>query len=546
VVTRLLVPVLFLVLSSPLAAQAPIPGAPRETSAKEPTGIIRGRAVLAEAGQSVARVRVLLTGPTGNTRATMTDENGRYEFRAVPAGPFEMRAVKGGFVVLSATSRRRVEQRRSISLKEGETIDKTDFTLVRGGVLTGRVVDEAGEGVTGAWVQLMKPQSGSASRAVGNIPGAGTDDRGEFRVHSIPPGDYVLSVAFQENAFGDSPDDPLQYARTYYPGTIAIAEAQRITVPPGTEIAGLTLALQRARMSRVRGIVSSPNSRPIGVIVSLSSRDRDGAGFNQTALADAEGNFSIAGVPPGTYRIVARSEFSGDGDRATVDVTVGNADVTGVALMLRPGVKARGRIAFDLPRPDIRPGDIRVVARPDDEEMHFSSGSLPPPVREDWTFELGGLSGRTTLTAGVLRADARWIVKSIRLGDMDVTDSGIEFQNDDVDGIEIILTDKAASITGTVTDGDKPIGNAVVIVYPDSAEQWRARTRYFAVDRTDQAGHYSIPLRPAARYRVIALDDLEPNEEFDEGLLRELSDRATVIDLREGEARALNLKLQEK
>ena len=69
----------------------PLPGmGPRQP--KTGTGRLRGRVLSAETGGPVRRAQVRISSQDIGSKSAMTDAEGRYEFRDLPAGRFNMSA----------------------------------------------------------------------------------------------------------------------------------------------------------------------------------------------------------------------------------------------------------------------------------------------------------------------------------------------------------------------------------------------------------------------------------------------------------------------
>src|SRR5882672_7866212 len=83
---------------------------------------------------------------------TMTDGDGRYLFSGLAKGRYIVRAMLNAFVV--AESSGDPAPRRTVILDEGEAQEKIDFALIRGGVITGRVMDGEGAPLIAQLVQL--------------------------------------------------------------------------------------------------------------------------------------------------------------------------------------------------------------------------------------------------------------------------------------------------------------------------------------------------------------------------------------------------------
>ena len=85
-----------------------------------------------------------------------TDADGRWQIKTLPAGSYRVSVSKGGFVDIAYGQKRPFEGGKVLDLAEGQTIEKVDVSLPRAGVITGQVLDEFGEPVTGARVSAMR------------------------------------------------------------------------------------------------------------------------------------------------------------------------------------------------------------------------------------------------------------------------------------------------------------------------------------------------------------------------------------------------------
>lgn len=463
----------------------------------------------------------------------MTDDDGRYEFTTLPAGRYGVRASKGGYVAIEYGQRRPFEKGRPIEVADRQVLERVDMILPPGAVVTGRVTDETGEPVAGAWVQLARYRYFDGKRRLTGDYGDSTDDRGEFRVFGVPPADYVLSASF---GGGERSTDQVRYVRTFYPGTSSLADAQRVRLKLGGELSNVTIALMRQRSASVSGILRSA-AAPLSIVMARRTDGDDSDSHD--SIVDSRGVFSITGLLPGSYVIEAQS-FLGD-ERASADVKVGGADVTGVVLTMSPGATARGQVRFEggTPPRDLQPSQVFLFAA---TENQSSGGQLPrPPVRGDWTFELAGVHGRAVLTGGGLRD---WRVKKVTIAGNDFTDVPIDFTGGDVNGIEVVLSNQHTEVAGQVTDIRGVVaGDATVVIFPADPEKWTPRPRHIEAARPDQQGRYHFEGLPAGRYLAVALDFLEDGEEQNPDLLKEWARLATSVTLGDGEKRVLDLRV---
>ena len=421
---------LLVLLGTALPAQSTSDEQPPATRAG--TGVIRGRVVRAGSGEPLRRVQVRVeewgTADLSGPAATMTDAEGRYELSQLPAGRYYLKASRGGYVEVAYGQRRPFERGRPLDLADGAVLERIDFALPPGAVVTGRVVDEAGEAVAQAQVSLLRRRYVEGARRLVGEHGDATDDRGEFRIFGVPPGDYVIAARLDTMEMGSR--DRLRYVPTYYPGTPHASEAQRLGVGIGQAVAGITIPIGRAATAAMHGVVRSSGQAPPGPFTMVNARridDPDGQHQHAMGVAAPNGSFTIAGLLPGTYVVEARS-IRGT-ELASAEVVIDGADVAGVTLTLSGGATARGRIRFDTgaPPPGFTPSQAFVHVTQADEYTASMSAAEPPGTRDDWTFELQGLRGRGFVRAGTV---SEWQLKRVLLAGADVTDTPLDFSAD--------------------------------------------------------------------------------------------------------------------
>jgi hypothetical protein len=534
-----------------------VEGPPRELAPIKPgTATIRGRVLAADSGLPLRKAQVRLNSTEGGATAarfenqlTTTDAAGRYEFGKLPAGRYKLSAMKGGYVSFEYGQRRPTESGKPIEVLADQILEKIDFALPRGAVMTGHVFDEFGEPAANVQVAPMRFQfDDRGRRRLIPVGGATTNDLGEFRIFALTPGDYYLSATFPEQ-FGES-NDRAAYAPIYYPGTPELDLAERLTVASGQTVTGLSLALSTVRTVRISGTAVDSEGRPMpGFLIVAPSRSKVADKNPRTSLVQPDGSFTVGGLTPGEYRLLVRGlPLLGSSERVTASavVTVGGDDVTGIRLMAGKPSFATGKVVIGDARAaqSLRASGLHVIAVPDDEMTSaLSDTNEPPAVNDDWSFQVTLPPGRTRLH--MFGTPPGWDVKAVRSGGIDVTDVGLDVKpNEDLTNIEIELTNRVTEITGRVTDErGEAVKDYAVVIFAGDRQRWGSHSRSVRTARSDQDGRFKIGGLPSGEYFAYAVDFLEPGQERNLEFLDGIQTMATPFALGEGETQVLNLKV---
>lgn len=506
------------------------------------TSIVRGRVTTLDGRQPLSRVyiEVQSVGEPRSGASATTNGDGEYEVKDLPAGRYLITASKAGFLSLRYGQRRPREPGRVVVLQAAQAVENIDFALAPGGVVEGIVVDERGEPVANAAVEVWReryregfPELTSATRGSDN-----TDDRGHFRVYGIEPGTYLLTgVAARTMSMIDRFTGE-ETVTVFYPGTLTAAEAEPIQVGPAQEVSGVRLTIVRGRVASLRGVVRMSTGQ-VAAAVSVTLAQSPFVGDMKATTTARDGSYAFTNLSPGTYWLTARSGIR-DPEVADASVSMDGADVS-VPLTLRRGHALRGRIRFD---PDaqaesLRPATVQLRAFADAPRDIL----VRTPVAQahgDWTFEIPGLVGQRRL--GVDLPDG-WTVQSVLRAGTDITDSAIDFTGQDVNDVVITLTQRLTTVSGTVQDGDRQVRDATVLVFADDLQRWHPRSRFVRRAQLNDAGQYVVRGLPAGAYRAVALDYLEEGQESNPGTLQRLRLSGATFTLEDGGAHRMPLPL---
>ncbi len=507
------------------------------------TGEIRGRVTAADSGEPLSQVEVRAVSLAGGeSRTVLSDDVGHFQMPGLPPGRYELTGSKQGFVAANYGQSDPLDPGKRVEVRPNAIIDGADLKLPRGGVIVGRISDEAARPLPGVRVGLLRGRFTNGGRRLTPGGGAATsDDRGEFRLFGLTPGRYYLIAVPPTSRRSPSTQVEWGHAPTYYPGTTTVDDAQPISVSAGST-ADATLALVRAPLVNVSGIVTGIDGGAVaGGAVSV--RVEDGIGARAVVIA-ADGTFVITGLAAGLYFLRSQDRFSLPGEAtrfSAATVRVENEDVRGLILQPVRTSTVRGRVAVPPEALKSFPASAITVGL---EPAGFENSISVPrfsTVRGDLTFELSSWPGPAFVR--VLSRSPDWAMKSIRFRGVDVTDKGIECASGQtVDGIEIELTNHPPEVSGTVTtaEGD-PVWSFGVVFFSQDQERWQD-SRYLALERPDQHGRFVIRSLPPGRYYAVASSTaLFGGDWNDPVILNRLRAVGTRFSVAESESKSLRL-----
>jgi protocatechuate 3,4-dioxygenase beta subunit len=548
---------------------------------KTGTGRIAGRVLAAESGSPIRRAQVRINSPDIGMKTSLTDAQGRYEFHDLPAGRFNLHASKSGYVNVQYGQTRPFESGRPIELADRQVMEKADFNMPRGSIIAGRIVDEFGEPVADVMVSAMRQTWAGGRRRL--VPGgrpAQTNDLGQFRLYGLPPGDYYVSASLRNmESFmfdvagpgGPSGSSPASgYAPTYFPGTASPSDAQKVSVAVGQEAQQTDFALVPTRLSRITGVAMGADGKPLeGAMVNAVPQNRGGdlgaMMMSASGRTTKDGNFTLNGVAPGEYLLNVRSMrvTSGDGpaggvmftaamtedaEFASLPLTVAGEDLSNVVVIASKGASAAGRVSFEGGTKPDNLTSIRVSAQAADPmDGPMMMGPMPMgggQVKADGTFELKGLSGTRLFRA--FNLPNGWMLKAVRVGGDEVTDTGVEFKpGQHLANVEVVVTSRVTEVNGSVTAAEgAALKDYTVVIFSDDPQHWALpMSRWVTGARPDQEGRFQVRNLPPGSYYAAAVDYVEMGAWSDPDLLERLKTSASRFTLGDGESQTLNLKL---
>ena len=234
--------------------------------------------------------------------------------------------------------------------------------------------------------------------------------------------------------------------------------------------------------------------------------------------------FTIPDVPPGDYLIEAQSGGNMRPNAAesfeigSLAVTVAGRDVSDLVITMTTGATVAGRVIYESTSTQNRPD--RVRPQPADPRTPIRFGPDDGAVDSAGRFQLRGLSGRMVFRVGLGPSGGGgvpWSLKSVTLNGVDVTDVPVDLSTvGDITGLEIVMSDRTTTLSGTVTNGFRaPVKDYVVAVFPDRLREGVMPQRFTRIVRPDQEGRYQTRALPPGDYFAVAVPALESGDEWD-------------------------------
>lgn len=422
-------------------------------------GGLTGRVIGEDGPVPFANVTVMTVGGRGlgnGSHTVITDAEGNFKVDGLRAAALQIQVSAPGYVqesaavsVAAAEPGGPVEAVTQTYYRIG---DDVTIWMVKGGVITGRVLNLAGDPVIGVRV-IAQPANPASLAAVPTLMAsneAQTDDRGIYRIFGLPAGTYVVvanasalgggggggfGLAFgggrpgqQRNPFAN--DGPI-----YHPSG-GRAGAAEITVNSGTEISGIDIQYRSVRGVAISGTVAGAATvrGPGGGFTIVTLTDKVSGQVLNTAFLTPRGGpirrgeasgpdtFSMLHVADGEYEITAQRNSGDESAAATpVRVLVNGNDVTGVVLTLKPLANVRAQVQLEsvsncpAPRPAMLEEQIftlradAVVATK--VPVPRPSAPISVPNRTGEIAFRGLAAGRYRLGTQLL--DERWFIRSI-------------------------------------------------------------------------------------------------------------------------------------
>ena len=537
--TRFFAIVLLTLLCLPVSLRAQ---SETKTPVKTPRGSVSGRVTIKDKpaiGITVGLRPTMNIFGTEKSYRALTDQEGAYRITNVPAGTYNIMIAAPAYVTPDALPGSRG---KSVIVGEDENIEDINFSLVRGGVITGKITDSDGRPLVQQQVNIFRAtdfqqQQQGQVFASGSVP---TDDRGIYRVFGLAAGHYkVASGRGDDTNSGSYEPSRVIYKQVFHPDATDQTKATIIDVKEGSETANvdITMGIPIQTFSVSGRVVDAEKGLPApNIRFFFQRRAGDGYQFsNISAVSNVQGDFIAEGLQPGKYGIMLFGNPNQDMRVETTTFDVLDSDVTGLTVRMIKGSSISGVIVLE---PDDKKAFAQLaefqlrayVTAPSGSPASYGA-SIFSAIGPDGSFRLAGLSpgqvsfwltppfgGRTPKGFAILRTEHNGVAMP----------RGLEIkEGDQLTGVRIVMSYGTASIHGTVKleNGVLPEGGRLFarVMKPGTPPAQIANS---AVDARNQ---FLLEGIPAGVYEVSVILVL-PNNRPQVNVKREISVQEGVVN----------------
>ena len=514
---------------------------------------LTGVVLRAESDEPVARATVELRGVDGadsRLRTVTTTNDGRFAFRGVPPGQYQLVVTRLGYVRATYGERRPGGPGTPISIPDTAGIR---MLLTPAAVISGRIFDRQGQPIGNATVQALRLSFLQGRQSLAEVQSTVTNDLGEYRLFSLTPGKYYVGANPGTRGVGSGAGtDSLRIFRAqrettrtqsvpredidvpiYFPGTPDQMAAAPIELKPGAEARNIDIIAAPVRANHVRGVVTvaETGQRLIeSVTIRLASNSSTQFTYSQNP------NFDLTGVTRGRYLLGASvGTMSG-----RVAIEVFDQDLNNVTIPVSNSLDIPGRIVVEgataeNPGPDLK--TLRVVLR---SEPNDGTNVNTPTLAADGSFTLESVplgTYRVSLSPPLQNS----YMKSVRLGNSEGVHSGITVQGQPVGTLQILVSAKPGTLQGRVLDDrNQPLANAMTVLVPET--DLRSRTDLFKNVATTPSGEFKLQGLTPGNYKLFAWQEVENGAWLSSEFMREFEERGVSVVVAEGSSERIELR----
>lgn len=490
-------------------------------TAKAPRGSVSGRVTIKDKGAAGIPVGLRKSDtfmPYESFNKTITDHDGYYRIFNLAPGSYEVIPSAPAFVTSEANQRG-----KTVIVGDDENVDGINFSLVRGGVITGKVTDAEGRPLVMQAVYLYRAdlpeQQPGVPRPLFSLSSVWTDDRGIYRMYGLSAGKYKVAAGRSDDTAGGTFAVTRSiYHRVFHPDTTEQAKATVIEVREGSEASNVDITLGRAMQTfSVSGrVVDGEKGTPVpnvrfGLQRVIGQRiEMVPAQITSNPL----GEFFVDGVVPGKYGFSLFQTMTGsalpDMRVESFSFDVVDQDVTGVSVRLVRGASLSGVAILESDDKAVQQRfhqmQLRAFVMSQGAPGYGQSSSSP--IGPDGSFRLGGLGGGTAsifLSSVAGPTETRgFVISRVERDGMPQPRRTVEVkEGEHVTGLRLVFSYGTAKIRGVLKfeNGTMPPNSQI------SVRLLKPGETFFNISppQVDARGHFLIEGVPPGVYELRVL-----------------------------------------
>jgi 5-hydroxyisourate hydrolase-like protein (transthyretin family) len=453
-----------------------------------------------------------------------TGDDGTYQIVNVAPGSYEVSPSAPAYVAGGGG------RSRTVVVGEGEVIENINFSLVKGGVVTGKVVDADGRPVIAhqvslfradAWdvrqQQMQQQQRGSTPARPNPIFQSGaamTDDRGVYRMFGLQPGKYKVGVGRGEETFTASiSTGQRSFRQVFHPDVTDQAKATIIEVSEGSEATGIDVTLGRPVQTYTASglIVDGESGSPMpGMRFALQRMRADRPEFVSSFVAsNSDGQFTAEGLLAGKYSAVVMPEPNVEVRAEPLTFDIIDQDITGLTIRINKGASITGVVVIENENQAATAQLAKAIISAYVANPNIVGGlgqGATSQINADGSFRVGGLpAGMAVLNVSsrqgeFTRSGSFFQVRLERDGVVQAR--GIELrEGEQATGVRLVVSLGTATIRGAIkVNGEMPENVNFYVRINRNGEQFTG----VMPPRVDSRGRFAIEGLPPGQYELSA------------------------------------------
>lgn len=491
---------------------------PPKQAPKTPKGSVSGRVTIKDKPAPGVPVGLRKTNsgvsPLEQFFKSTTDQNGLYRITNVPPGTYDIIPSAPAFVVSDIGLNN--QRAKNVIVGEAEDVEDINFSLVRGGVITGKITDADSRPVIQQQVNLYAVDAFTQQQQRQIYPSINsiTDDRGVYRFYGLPAGRYKIAVGRANDGQTFNASSRVIYRQVFHPDVFESDKATVIDVREGSEAGDVDVKLGRPlqTFSASGRVINGESGQPVPN-VRFGLQRSNGERFELVqnfAFSNSAGDFVVDGLVPGKYGVYLYPDPTQLLRAEPTSFEIMDGDVSAITIRLTKASTLSGVIVFESEDKKAWASLLQMKLR----AYVSSSGSAmigttapPAAISSDGSFQITGLApGMINLwlaSDSGLNPPKGFMISRVEHNGV-TRPQGIELKDgEQVSGVRVFISYGTGTLRGTV--------NVDRGVMPEGARMFARLTRVgnqvetVGSSMVDARGHFLMEGLPAGTYEVIVL-----------------------------------------